>query len=219
MPRALVFTRTAGYRHDSIEHGVAVLRELLGQDGVEVEHTEDTAAFAAGLADADLVVWLSTSDDVLDDAARAAFADWIRAGGGFAGIHCAAASEQSWPEFEAILGPRFTGHPDPQPGVVVRTDADHPSTAHLPERWAWEDEWYEFAARPGADRTVLLTVDESTYAGGAMGEPHPLAWHGPYGAGHVWFTALGHFPEHYDDAAFRAHLQGGLRSLLGRDAA
>ena len=28
-----------------------------------------------------------------------------------------------------------------------------------------------------------------------MGDPHPVAWHGPYGAGRTWYTSLGHADE------------------------
>ncbi len=215
MSRVLVFTRTTDYRHDSIPRAVAALRDLLTADGHEVEHTEDRGRHrAAHLARVDLVVWLSTSGDVLDDDERADLASWLAAGGAWAGIHSATFSEPGWPEFAGIAGARFTDHPDLQPGVVRVADADHPSTADLPAAWTHADEWYNFDRRP-ADRTVLLTVDESSYAGGTMGDPHPVAWHGPYSAGRTWYTALGHADEAYDDPAFRAHLRGGLRSLLG----
>ena len=218
MTRVLLFTRTTDYRHASIEHGAEVLTELVRAELHEVDHTEDPAAFTTeNLARYGLVVWLSTSGEVLDGEQRDAFAAWVRGGGRFAGIHCAAASEYTWPEFELLLGAWFTDHPDPQPGVVHRTGAPHPSTDPLPDPWAWDDEWYNFRHRPGPDRTVLLTVDEGTYDGGTMGADHPIAWHGPYGAGHTWYTALGHHPEHYDDPLLRAHLLGGLRSLLDDD--
>ena len=45
LPRLLVYTRTTGYRHDSIPAGVAALRAL---DGYAVTATEDPAAFRPG---------------------------------------------------------------------------------------------------------------------------------------------------------------------------
>lgn len=80
--------------------------------------------------------------------------------------------------------------------------------------WQHTDEWYNFRRRPGPDRTVLLTVDEDSYAGGTMGEDHPIAWYGPYGRGRTWYTSLGHSVEAYDDPLLLAHLRGGLRSVL-----
>ena len=63
---------------------------------------------------------------------------------------------------------------------------------------------------------VLLSVDESTYEGGAMGPGHPIAWHHAVGAGRSFYTALGHPIEAYADPAFRAHLAGGIRSVAVR---
>lgn len=214
MSRVLVFTRTTDYRHESIPHAVAVVAGDLAAAGHQVVHTEAAGAHReAGLGEYDLVVWLSTSGDLLDDDERRDLAAWLAAGGAWAGIHSATFSEPGWPEFERIAGARFTDHPELQPGLVRVADADHPSTAGLPAAWTHADEWYNFAAPP-ADRTVLLTVDEASYTGGTMGDPHPIAWHGRYGAGRTWYTALGHAAEAYDTPEVRAHLRGGLLSLL-----
>lgn len=215
MAHVLLFTRTTDYRHDSIEHAAEVVASMLRADGHDVEHTEDPAAFRPErLAGVALIVWLSTSGDVLDEPGRAALAEWLAGGGAWAGIHSATTSEPTWPEFERIAGAVFAGHPDVQTATVRVADGDHPSTASLPVAWRHTDEWYDFRSHPGADRTVLLTVDEADYVGGAMGDPHPVAWAGPYGRGRTWYTALGHDASAYDDPLLRAHLLGGLRSLL-----
>lgn len=215
MSRALIFTATTGYRHESIEHGTEVLVDLLRGDGHTADHSEDPGVFTPeGLARYDLVVWLSVIGDVLDDAQRDAFARWLADGGAWAGVHGATAAEESWDELPRLAGARFTDHPEIQRATVRVVDASHPSTAGLPAVWEHTDEWYNFAAPLPADRTVLLTVDESTYDGGTMGDPHPIAWHGPYHRGRTWYTSLGHAVEAYDDPLLRAHLQGGLRSLL-----
>lgn len=212
--RVLVFTRTTDYRHDSIPRAVEAVTTLLTADGHEVVHSEDPATHHAdALAEVGLVVWLSTSGDVLDDDGRRDLAAWLAAGGAWAGIHSATFTEPSWDGFPAIAGARFTDHPELQSGVVRVADADHPSTRDLPPAWTHTDEWYNFDRRP-QDRTVLLTVDETTYDGGTMGDPHPVAWHGPYGAGRTWYTSLGHADEAYADPTFLAHLRGGLRSLM-----
>jgi type 1 glutamine amidotransferase len=211
----LIFTRTTDYRHESIPHGTQVLTDIAVAEGWTAEHTEDPRTFTAErLAAFDVVVWLSTSGDVLDDAGRRDFAAWLAAGGAYAGIHCAMFTEPSWPEYERICGAYFAGHPEIQPATVCVADADHPSTAHLPSSWTHVDEWYE-CRTPPVGRTILLTVDESTYVGGTMGPDHPIAWYGPYGAGATWYTALGHDPEAFDDPLIREHLRGGLLSLVG----
>ena len=68
MPRLLVYTRTAGYRHDSIPAGVAALS---GLDGYAIDATGDPAAFRPGrMSGYAAIVFLSTSGEVLDRAGR-----------------------------------------------------------------------------------------------------------------------------------------------------
>ncbi|WP_104116755.1 ThuA domain-containing protein [Arthrobacter sp. B1805] len=215
MSRILVFSRTCGYRHESIPDAIAALTTIAHEDGHLVEATEDPSVFEPrALAAWDVVVWVSTSGEVLDGEQRRAFADWLRAGGSYAGVHSATACEYEWDEYERIAGAVFTDHPQVQEAVVRVADPDHPSTVDLPPTWRHRDEWYNFR-RPPRDRTVLLTVDEESYTGGTMGPGHPVAWHGSYGSGQTWYTSLGHDAEAYTDPLFCAHLRGGLRSLLG----
>ncbi len=216
MSRILVFSRTLGYRHDSIENGITALGAIAREDGHDVDATEDPTVFAeARLAAFDAVVWLSTSGEVLDTDQRTAFADWLHRGGAYAGIHSATACEYEWREYERIAGAVFAGHPEVQDAVVRVTDPSHPSTADLPTSWRHRDEWYNFR-EPPRQREILLTVDERTYTGGTMGPAHPVAWHGPYGSGSTWYTALGHEAEAFDDPLVRTHLRGGLRGILSR---
>lgn len=197
----LVFTGTAGYRHDSIAAGVATLREL----GYDIEHTEDPAVFDSTLDGFAALVFLNTSGDIVGTGERkAAIESYVGDGGPFVGIHCAAATEDDWPFYRRLIGARFLGHPDIQPGRVLVADADHPATAPLPAVWDWVDEWYNFDVRP--DARLLLTADESSYEGGSMGDQHPLAWC----RDGFFYTALGHSIEAYTDALFRAHLRGGI---------
>jgi type 1 glutamine amidotransferase len=213
-PRVLVFTRTNGYRHDSIEAGVRAVAALATDDGLVCDHTEDPQVFNEdALKRYAVVVWLSTMGEVLDDPQRAAFAAWVHGGGRFAGVHSASATEPGWPELERIVGAVFVAHPEIQRGVVRVEGPEHPSTEGLPPVWAHEDEWYDFASNPRGAVEVLLTVDEDSYRGGTMGPDHPVAWCHTYGSGRCWYTALGHRTEAYDDDLFLHHLRGGLRSL------
>lgn len=216
MARVLLFSRTTGYRHVSIEHAVEVLAHMAVEDGHEADHTEDPTWFTPStLARYDVVAWVSVIGDVLDGDQREAFASWLADGGAWLGLHGATAAEESWGEFARIAGARFVSHPEIQAATVHVADATHPSTEGLPSSWVHVDEWYDFDARPAPDRTVLLTVDEATYEGGSMGADHPVAWSGPYHRGRTWYTSLGHTVDAYDDPLLRAHLRGGLRSLLG----
>ncbi|MFD3666017.1 ThuA domain-containing protein [Streptomyces sp. NPDC058659] len=219
MPTAdvLIYTRTAGYRHDSIPAGAAALAEIAHERGWGAEVTEDPAAFTPGrLAGCAAVVLLSTTGTVLTPEGRAAFAAYLRGGGALLAVHAAANAEPDWPFYGELLGTRFDGHPEIQPGTVLVEDPGHPATAPLPDRWAWTDEWYNFTANPrGAGVRVLARADETSYSGGTLGDDHPLVWCREIDRGRVFFTALGHSSEAYDDPAFRAHLSGALAWLTG----
>ena len=62
---------------------------------------------------------------------------------------------------------------------------------------------------------VLLSLDESTYLGGAMGDDHPSAWFHEFDGGRSWYTGGGHTDASYAEADFRSHLLGGLRYAAG----
>src|SRR3546814_20283377 len=67
--RMLVFTKTAGFRHDSIPAAVDTLRALGDGLGWEVEHGEDAAVFTRErLARYPVVVFARTPGDVLSAA-------------------------------------------------------------------------------------------------------------------------------------------------------
>ncbi|GAB3653672.1 ThuA domain-containing protein [Glycomyces tarimensis] len=216
-PAILLFSKTTGFRHDSIPAGIAALKDIAHDMGYHAEHTEDTDVYdPAALADFSAIVWLSTSGDVLDELGRAALADYVTGGGGWCGIHAASTAERSWPYFRQIVGARFIGHPPGcTEGRIEVADAAHPATAHLPKAWVWTDEWYSFDERP-TDVEVLLRVDESSYdtADLAMGEPHPLAWHRRLESGRCFYTALGHDAAAYEHPLFLRHIRGGLASVL-----
>jgi type 1 glutamine amidotransferase len=213
VPALLVYTRTTDYRHDSIPAGVAALRSL---GGFDVDATEDPAAFEEPLDRYAAVVFLSTSGEVLTPPGRDRLAAYVEAGGGFVGVHAAACTEDDWPYYGDLLGARFDRHPALQPGRAVIEDHDHPATRHLPPVWHVTDEWYDFRTNPRGRVRVLVSADESSYDGGGMGDDHPLAWCRDQGEGRVFYTALGHTAEAYDDPDFRAHLRGGITWAAAR---
>ncbi|MCG5212833.1 ThuA domain-containing protein [Streptosporangium sp. KLBMP 9127] len=205
-PRVLVFTRTTAYRHDSIPDGVAALTRLGAEHGFTVEAGETTLDPDGCAA----VVFLSTSGDILTPESRDTLRAYVAAGGGFVGIHSAACTEYGWPAYGDLLGARFAGHPELQPGLITVEDHDHPATAHLGATWRLTDEWYDFRANPRGSVRVLASADESSYDGGSMGGDHPLVWCREYGEGRSFYTALGHTAEIYRDPDFCRHLLGGI---------
>jgi type 1 glutamine amidotransferase len=245
--RILLYTRTAGPRHAALGPALgAGLNPALGADNVaqvemlriarengwDVDYTEDVAQMV-NLTGYDAVVFLSTSRDNLDDNAKSALRQYMRAGGGFVGIHNAFGTLYNWPYYEGLLGgANFYDHGPYRAGnVVIRSPGDS-SVSGLPRRFRMADEWYNLVPFPTGVR-FLATVDEKSWgapieqprppraampAGFAPrlpsvvgkhpghGDFHPVAWCQYYDGGKAWVTTLGH-----DARAFRkgSDFEGG----------
>lgn len=218
--RLLVFTRTTGFRHDSIAAGVQAVTDLGRGAGLEVETTEDPARFsAAGLADVAAVVFLNTTGDVLDAGQQSAFEAYVRGGGGYVGVHAAADTEYDWPFYGELVGAWFASHPAIQPARVLVEDRAHAATDGLAAELRRSDEWYSYRTDPRATARVLLSLDESSYSGGAMGADHPISWCKGLGAGRSFYTGFGHTSESFAEPAVRTLLRGGIRWAAGQVAA
>ena len=216
--RILLFTKTAGFRHDSIPTAVQALSELGARLRIRVDATEDGAVFTdQRLRRYDTVVFLLTTGDVLDDRQQAAFQRYVRSGGGFAGVHSASDTEHDWPWYGGLVGAYFRAHPQIQQAAVLVSDPRDASTRGLPRRWTRTDEWYAFATNPRGTVRVLATLDEASYvpADSAMGEDHPIAWSHLYDGGRAWYTALGHTRESYAEPLFGGHVLGGILWAAG----
>lgn len=215
--KVLVFTKTEGHRHGSISEGVALIRRLGKRNGFLVDHTARAERFnTKNLKKYALVIFLSTTGELLDDLQQEAFESYIKAGGNFMGIHAAADAEYSWDWYGKLIGGYFESHPEPQNASVVVNDHTHPATKMLPATWSRFDEWYNFKNLK-EDLQILLTLDESTYSGGAHGEVHPIAWCHEFEGGRSFYTGFGH-----GDAAFREplveqHILGGIQWCLRSD--
>jgi type 1 glutamine amidotransferase len=213
----LVFSRTAGFRHDSIAVGTQAVRDLGAANGFSVTATEDPAVFTtAGLAPYEAVIFLNTTGDVLNAAQQTAFESFIRSGRGYVGVHAAADTEYDWPFYGELVGAWFASHPAIQPATVKVEDRAHPATAHLPQTWNRTDEWYDYRTNARSTAHVLATLDESTYSGGTMGADHPHAWCKSYQGGRSFYTGGGHTQASYADGVFRNHLLGGIRYAAGQ---
>ncbi|WP_433056014.1 ThuA domain-containing protein [Dactylosporangium sp. CS-033363] len=208
----LVFSKTAGFRHDAIPAGIQAVRDLGAANNFTVTATEDASVFTtAGLAPYEAVVFMSTTGDVLNDAQQTAFESYIRGGGGYVGVHAAADTEYSWPFYGQLVGAWFASHPAIQQVNSRTEDRANPATSHLPQVWTRTDELYNYQTNPRATAHVLATLDESSYSGGTMGGDHPITWCKTIDSGRSFYTGFGHTQESYADSNFRSQLLGGIR--------
>ena len=220
-PRVLVFSKTTGFRHSSIETGIAAVQKLGRENGFAVEATEDAGAFSErNLRRFRAVVFLNTTGDILNGPQQDALERYIQAGGGWVGIHSATDTEYEWPWYGRLAGAYFESHPN-SPNVRKGTfrvlDKSHPSTEGLPDRWEREDEFYNFKAID-RDIRVLVDIDETSYEGGTNGARHPMSWYHPYDGGRAFYTNMGHTEATFSEPLFLRHLLGGLRYAMGTGA-
>jgi type 1 glutamine amidotransferase len=93
----LAFSRTTGFRHDSIPAAIELLRGLGANNGFDVTATEDPSVFTdSSLRPFKVVVFLLTTGTILDPDQKAAFERFVGRGGGFVGVHSAADTEYDW---------------------------------------------------------------------------------------------------------------------------
>jgi cytochrome c len=218
--KVLVFSKTAGFRHESIATGIQAIRRLGEQKHFSVDTTENADRFnEENLKQYSAVIFLNTTGDVLNQEQQNDFERFIQAGGGFVGIHSATDTEYNWPWYGKLVGAYFKNHPN-NPNVrdaeFFVTDKNHSSTDSLPERFKKTDEFYNFRdINPGI--TVLVKIDEGTYQGGENNNDHPMSWYHEYDGGRAFYTAMGHTNETYSEDNFLRHLWGGIQYVLGGD--
>ncbi|HEY7497726.1 MAG TPA: ThuA domain-containing protein [Vicinamibacterales bacterium] len=220
--RALVFSKITNYYHDSIPAGVAAIRKLGAEHDFEVVASDDPAQFTdAQLAGFKVVVFNNTNSTpekgaLLDASQRAAFQKYMRAGGGFVGIHSASGTERDWEWYGQLVGAFFKVHPKIQKLEVQVEDRDHPSTRGLPKSWIRTEEPYDFVLNPRGRVHVLATYNPSSYEGHTMGPDHPIMWCHTFEGGRSWYTGMGHAPSAFsDEPLFIQHLLGGIEWAAG----
>ena len=215
--KVLIFSKTNGYRHASIETGIAAIQKLGAENNFKVDATEDSVFLTdANLKNYNTIIFLSTTGTVLGKDQELALQNFIHNGGGFVGIHAATDCEYEWPWYDKMIGANFLSHPQQQEAKLIIVDPTNISTKHLPATWVRKDEWYNFK-NMNPDVKVLIKIDETSYTGGKNGDNHPMAWYHSYEGGKIFYTELGHTKESYSDPLYLQHLLGGIKYSMGTE--
>ncbi len=208
---ALLFTRTVGKRHASLQPAIDAFESLARAEGWTLTHSEDGASFSLErVARHGVVVLLNITGDVLDAGQRESFEAFVGQGGGVVAVHAAAVIDFDWPWYERLIGARFAQHPAPQRGTLVVEDGEHPAMRGIPQRWSIHDQWYDFEQSPRERVHVLGSVDESSYEGGRMGD-HPIVWWHDALGGRCLYSGLGHDSALYSEPVFMDHIAAAVR--------
>jgi type 1 glutamine amidotransferase len=157
------------------------------------------------------------------------FADWVRSGGAFIGMHAATDTlKEALPFTEMICGV-FDGHREQVPVKLHAGDKEHPANGGVGEIWTLAQE--EMYLIKQHDRNLVRSI---WFMRHHPNDPKqegffPVAWVRKFGEGRVFYTSLGHredlwstdpaLPDRINPvetaAQFRQHLTGGIRWAVG----
>ncbi|MDQ2799582.1 MAG: ThuA domain-containing protein [Armatimonadota bacterium] len=218
MKKLLYVTHSAGYRHEVLPYSQEVLKRLGSEAGAfEADCTDDVATVNwDDLARYDAVAFCTTGSLPMSDAAKNALIDFVKGGKAFIGIHNATDTFYDFAPYGEMVGGYFNGHPWHQEVGIIVEDRTHPATRDLPEHFHIHDEIYTHKNWSREKTHVLMRLDNSTVdlekaAGNRDDNDFAMAWCHPFGAGRVFYTALGHGEPTWSSELFHKHLLGGIR--------
>ena len=220
--RILYFTHSAGYRHEVIPVSREILKQL-GENSpqFEVVATEDVAVFTAqNLRRYGAVMFFTTGELPMNDVQKQALVDFVRAGGGFLGVHSATDTFYRWPEYGQLIGGYFDEHPWHQDVRIDIADRSDPLVAFLGASIAISDEIYQIRDFDVGGSHVLLRLDPASVdltRDNVHRHPYgwPLAWTRSFGSGRVFYTALGHEEAVWRDARYQTLLRNAVLWTIG----
>ncbi len=219
------------------------LRGLGAQRGFDVTATKDGRIFDSKEFRAHGALFFFTTGDLtkpgtdgnppMSAQGKQALLDAVHGGLGFVGAH--AASDTFHPPSDAspagdssksdaehggqsdpylqMLGGEFLAHGEIQPGNLIVNDPKFPGVKTPPRDF--NEEWYSLKHLV-PDMHVILTLDTA----GMNGEPYqrppyPVTWARRHGKGRVFYTAMGHAPETWENEFFLSLVAGGIAWAMG----
>ena len=215
----LLFTKTDGFHHKSINEGVTAIREMAEKHHFSLDWHEDAKVInEKNLEKYDVIFFLLTTGNILNDEQQGAMERFIQSGKGFVGVHSASDTEYDWDWYTKMVGRTFHIHPVIQTAELEVLDRKFPGLERMPDNFWWTDEFYEFGTERIDTLNYILSVDGETFDTYANWDEkesremdfRPMAWYHEYDGGRAFYTALGHVPATYHDRLFLEHIYGGL---------
>jgi type 1 glutamine amidotransferase len=157
------------------------------------------------------------------------FANWVKSGGAFIGMHAGSDTLKDSLPFTDMLCGTFDGHGPQVPATLHAGDKEHPANGNIGDIWALSQE--EMYLIKNHKRDQVRSVWFMRHHPNKLEEKgfFPVAWVRGLGEGRVFYTTLGHREDLWStDPAlkgrinpvetsnqFRSHLLGGIRWALG----
>jgi type 1 glutamine amidotransferase len=227
-PKILVFTRTQGFDHATRVVSDSLIIALGAKNGFDVDTANDTGGYfkPAKLSGYKAVCFVNVTGNIFNDSTKAAFTRYIRAGGGFVGMHACADCEYTWHWYHELVGAYFANHHfGIAPAKLAVLDHANPSTNFLAaDTITRSDEWYFFDNQtydtlidPAkiSGLTVLLNLVESSLPNSTEKKFHPMCWCREFEGGRTWYSGFGHQSSYFRDTIVQKNLLGGILWAAG----
>lgn len=181
-----------------------LIQELLESTGAfEVTITSDRDYLLPENISAFDQVILTTQGGVISEEQKAGLLGFVKSGGGLTVNHAAAGafreSDDGAVEYFRMLGGKFISHQYKKFRVEME-DPDHPITRNL-DAFEIEDEDYTHEHYPESHIHVLLRRSDDN---------EPVSWVREYGKGRIFYIALGHKAEAWNNRTFQKILVRGV---------
>ena len=213
--KALIFCNgEGGSFHDPVETS-EMFRDGLTKHGVEVElhKTMEPLSDAAHLKEVDLIIpnWtMGRLEGEHWDNIEAA----VSGGTGLAGVHGGAGDAfRDNLAYQWLVGGQFVGHPYGGEYEVALTGAKSPITAGMTSPFRYKSEQYYMLVDP-ANRVLATTLylGDKKFRQGRGKMKLPAVWTKTWGKGRVFYSALGHAAQEFQD--FPEVLAMTIRGML-----
>ncbi len=177
---------------------------------VALETDLDVFLDADRLAATDLIVPVITQSTIENDQATGLLRAVREGGTGLGGWHGGMAdSFRSHTEYQFAVGGQWVAHPGNIIDYTVNvTDHDDPITAGISD-FRMHSEQYYLHVDPSNEvlATTTFTGEQASWIDGTV---MPVAWKRQYGAGKVYYCALGHVELDFDVPEAKALVERGL---------
>ncbi len=210
----LVFSKTNGYRHESIESGKIILKEIADENNFLIDFSEDSKIFTSDLSKYNVIVFLNTYGNIFNPKEEESFKNYIQHKGGFVGIHSASATEPDWEWYVEMLGAKSESSETISQGNISIVEKNHPSTKYLPYNWVVTDEWNNLSTELPDDIKVLAYVKKIDPVN-QQNVSYPFCWYHEFDGGRCWYTTAGHNPKTFTEPLFKEHILGGIKYAAG----
>jgi hypothetical protein len=229
--KLLAIGEEKGYRHEAVTHALSTIERLGRESGLwDTYIRTDTEPLtkrkleynAKNLNDFDAVVFYTGGTLEMDDSQKADFLSFIHDDGkGFVGIHSAAITFTSWPEYGEMIGGYYDEHPWMTfDAPIIVEDPTFPGMSAWPRAFTIKDEIYQMKNYSREKCHVLMRLDADKLD---LNNPRvhrhdrdfAVAWTKTYGKGRVFYSTLGHVEENWDNPAFQKMYAEAIKWALG----